>query len=480
MPTAKSVKNFGEIDLITFVGNIFKYESFDFDDELLAITDGNYDEYLKNISGDFYSFLRASDFRALIIHEQTHFLDLVASLWGVEYNLRKIRVLDETSENRVSVFKLNYSELQCMHNEHKIILNNFSYKNVETYKHEYEYSEKFGVLLFIVLIDKKGKQTKIPITMLSLFEGHAFSNEELRRINDIKIIANKDVKNKFINLIESEYYLYLNDPNNHEYNILIMLATIHMEKIGLNRKQILQFFSAVAGFTFNLYSSGISILANRVFEYINSELKYCVKADLCRNQLRHILAFHTILRSYEYINHPYNRNKKKELIGLIKTSPLIFINIMWNGYSGGTLKEYEFLGEIERPSLIGNFNDFNYKITKEIFSKSIENSTKFHSNGYILNNLEDYYLLDMYRDYENFDVKPENQIIKFNKRIEINIEKYFEEDEEHELLSKLVDNEIFKTTTKFHLDLKSAIELEIRNKVQAKLDPNAVFISTFY
>ena len=82
MPTAKSVKNFGEIDLITFVGNIFKYESFDFDDELLAIRDGNYDEYLKNISGDFYSFLRASDFRALIIHEQTHFLDLVASLWG--------------------------------------------------------------------------------------------------------------------------------------------------------------------------------------------------------------------------------------------------------------------------------------------------------------------------------------------------------------------------------------------------------------
>ena len=54
--------------------------------------------------------------------------------------------------------------------------------------------------------------------MLSLFEGHAFSNEELRKINDIKIITNKDVKNKFINLIESEYYSYLNDPNNHEYN----------------------------------------------------------------------------------------------------------------------------------------------------------------------------------------------------------------------------------------------------------------------
>lgn len=372
MPTAKSVKNFGEIDLITFVGNIFKYESFDFDDELLAIRSGNYDEYLKKISGNFYSFLRASDFRALIIHEQTHFLDLVASLWGIEYNLRKIRVLDEISESRVSVFKLNYSELQCIHKEHQINLNNFSYKSVETFKHEYEYSDKFGVLLFIVLIDQKGKQSRIPITMLSLFEGHAFSNEELRRINDIKIITNKDVKNKFINLIESEYYSYLNDPNNHEYNILIMLATIHMEKLGLNRKEILQFFLAVAGFTFNLYSSGISILANRVFEFIKSELKYCVKADLCRNQLRHILAFHTILRSYEYINHPYNRHKKKELIGLIKISPLTFINIMWNGYSGGALSEYEILGGIERSSLIGNFNDFDYKRTKEIFSKSMK------------------------------------------------------------------------------------------------------------
>ena len=33
----------------------------------------------------------------------------------------------------------------------------------------------------------------------------------------------------------------------------------------------------------------------------------------------------------QLINHPYNRNKKKELIGLIKKSPLNFINIMWNG-----------------------------------------------------------------------------------------------------------------------------------------------------
>ena len=29
MPTAKSVKNYGEIDLIIFVGNIFKYELCD-------------------------------------------------------------------------------------------------------------------------------------------------------------------------------------------------------------------------------------------------------------------------------------------------------------------------------------------------------------------------------------------------------------------------------------------------------------------
>ena len=113
---------------------------------------------------------------------------------------------------------------------------------METFKHEYEYSEKFGVLLFIVLIDQKGKQSRIPITMLSLFEGHAFSNEELRKINDIKIITNKDVKNKFINLIESEYYSCLNDPNNHEYNILLPETDELFEKWFRAKKYFIEAF----------------------------------------------------------------------------------------------------------------------------------------------------------------------------------------------------------------------------------------------
>ncbi|WP_162899348.1 hypothetical protein [Acinetobacter pittii] len=230
MPTAKSVRKDGEIDLITFVGNIFKYDEFDFDRELEAISSSNYDKYLGEISDNYYSFMRASDFRALIVHEQTHFLDLTATLWGIEYNLRKIRVLDEITTERVEVFKLNYSELQCMHNEYNISFENFSYKDIKSFKHIYEYSEKFGVLLFIVLIDKNDIQKKVPVTMLSLFEGHAFSNEELRRVNDIRIITNREVRSKFIDFIEREYYSYLNDINNHEYNILLILSTALLHK----------------------------------------------------------------------------------------------------------------------------------------------------------------------------------------------------------------------------------------------------------
>ncbi|HEO1823222.1 hypothetical protein VXO67_11015 [Acinetobacter baumannii] len=475
MPTAKSVRKDGEIDLITFVGNIFKYEEFDFDRELEAIKISNYDNYLKEISDNYYSFMRASDFRALIVHEQTHFLDLTATFWGIEYNLRKIRVLDEITTERVEVFKLNYSELQCMHNEYNISFENFSYKDVESFKHIYEYSEKFGVLLFIILTDKNGIQKKVPVTILSLFEGHAFSNEELRRINDIKIITNREVKSKFIDFIEKEYYSYLNDINNHEYNILLILSTIHMERFGLKRKEILAFFSAVAGFTFNLYSSGISILANRIFEYIGSKLKYCVKADLCRNQLRHILAFHTILRSYEFINHPYNRHKKKYLIDLVKKQPLFFIFNMWDKISGEELNKYRFLDEIEMPMYLKMFDEYNYDKTKEVFKRSAENSKKFKNNNYVLHNLDDYYLLDMYRDYLKYDIKPENRIIRFSKSIDINIEEYFEEDEEHLLLSCLVDDEVFKKTNKFHLDLEGAINLDLESRKQALLNPDTVF-----
>lgn len=480
MPTAKSVRKDGEIDLITFVGNIFKYDEFDFDRELEAISSSNYDKYLGEIGDNYYSFMRASDFRALIVHEQTHFLDLTATLWGIEYNLRKIRVLDEITTERVEVFKLNYSELQCMHNEYNISFENFSYKDIKSFKHIYEYSEKFGVLLFIVLIDKNDIQKKVPVTILSLFEGHAFSNEELRRVNDIRIITNREVRSKFIDFIEREYYSYLNDINNHEYNILLILSTIHMERLGLKRKEILAFFSAVAGFTFNLYSAGISILANKIFEYIDSELKYCVKADLCRNQLRHILAFHTILRSYEFINHPYNRRRRRDLIDMIKTRPLSFVFNMWDEISGGELKKHQYLGEIEMPIYLKFFDEYNYSATKKIFKRSSENSNKFKNSGYILHNLDDYYLLDMYRDYINYDIKPKNKIINFSKSIDINIEEYFEEDEEHLLLSCLVENETFKNATKFHLDLKGAIELDLINRMQAISNPDAAFNAMFY
>ncbi|MDV7386365.1 hypothetical protein R4446_01670 [Acinetobacter baumannii] len=480
MPTAKSVKKEGEIDLITFVGNIFKYNEFDFDRELEAIRKSTYDDYLREISDSYYNFVRASDFRSLIIHEQTHLLDLTATLWGVEYNIRKIRVLEETTEERVSVFKLNYSELQCIHKEYAIEIKNFNYKDVVDFKHEYEFSDKFGVLLFIILIDKKGQRRRIPLTMLSLFEGHAFANEQLRKINDIKLISNKNFKDKFIKLIESDYYSYINDPNNHEYNILIMLATIHMERFGLNRKQILYFFSAISGFILNISSIGLSVLSSRVLEFVNSELKYCIRADLCRNQLRHFLAFYTILRTYEYLNHRSNVTKKKDLIRMLKIQPLTLIGLVWNGFSGGNLSNYNPLDDFDIDIHLSRFNNCAYLKTKEIFSKSKENYFNFKSQGYVLLDLSDYYLLDMYRDYDNYEIKPKNKTIIFDKRFNIDIENYFEDDSEHIELSCLVDNDVFINSQKFHLSLMDAILLNLDVDYQRMINPNTVGVIPFY
>lgn len=472
MPTAKSIKRYGEIDLITLVGNISKYESFDFDEELHAIRESTYDDYLKKISHDYYKFSRASDFRALIIHEQTHYLDLTASLWGVEYNLRKIRAIEKTTIERVAVFKLNYSELQCIHNNYTVQFEKYNYKDVQTFKHEYEYSEKFGVLLFIVLIEKNGRKTKIPLTMLSLFEGHAYSNEELIKIKDIQLINCKDVKEKYIKYITSAYDEYLNDPNNHEYNILIVLATIHMEKFGLNRKQILSFISAISGFSLNISSMHLSILANRIFEYINSELKYCIKADLCRNQLKHFLAFYTILRSFEYINHPGNESIKKELISLLKYHPLTFVNVVWNGITRGKLCEYKSFENSDIKVHLNRFQNDSYVVTREIFNHSMENYCKFKEDGYVVNDLNFYHLIDMFRDYNDFDIKPENSIIYFNKRVDIDVVHYFNEGDEYIKLSNLVESEVFKSTQKFHLDLKSAIAMHMNTLFQVASNPD--------
>ncbi|HAV3168866.1 TPA: hypothetical protein JH957_001673 [Acinetobacter baumannii] len=148
---------------------------------------------------------------------------------------------------------------------------------------------------------------------------------------------------------------------------------------------------------------------------------------------------------------------------------------MWDKISGEELNKYRFLDEIEMPMYLKMFDEYNYDKTKEVFKRSAENSKKFKNNNYVLHNLDDYYLLDMYRDYLKYDIKPENRIIRFSKSIDINIEEYFEEDEEHLLLSCLVDDEVFKKTNKFHLDLEGAINLDLESRKQALLNPDTVF-----
>lgn len=179
------------------------------------------------------------------------------------------------------------------------------------------------------------------------------------------------------------------------------------------------------------------------------------------------------MRSFEYINHPNNKSIKKELISLLKNQPLTFINIVWNGLSGSELSKCKSLENFDIGIHLKRFKNDYYLTTQEIFNHSMGNFCKFKEDGYVINDLYFYHLIDMFRDYNDFDIKPENSIIYFNKRVDIDVMNYFNEDDEYIKLSNLVENDVFKSTQKFHLDLKSAIAMHMNTLSQVATNPDA-------
>ncbi|WP_017196888.1 Arc family DNA-binding protein, partial [Acinetobacter venetianus] len=156
MYSASSFDAEGKIYFTNLISYIHKYSDQDMSEFLNSLKNNSHDEYIKSIKNE-YQLYRVIDFKSLIIHEQTHFLDLTSSLWGLEFSIRKNNVFltknnVEEQKNALNVFSLNYSELLKMHrplNKNDNLL--FDYRKVINYKHFYYYDENVGVCLEIQL-----------------------------------------------------------------------------------------------------------------------------------------------------------------------------------------------------------------------------------------------------------------------------------------------------------------------------------------
>lgn len=295
MAVAKSIHDEGELYFNSFRSRVFKYSNISFKDYIQSIYLDNENQYFQNVlkSGDIYNFYRVVKLKSIIIHELTHYLDLTCTLWGLEYNYRKILCYENSISDKLDsidskkVFYLNFCEVTHLSEKYQYKRKISDYNCVIDFKHDFRYTEKHGVILEVFL-NYDGHVEKIPISLLTVFETHALSNEYLSRLSAIRYLTSVQEKTKYIKNLSDDYFNYINNADYNEYNIFLKLLYIHFDKFKFNLKEILSLSSALMGFSLDLSGDKISIIANQIFNSINSEYKYCILAELQRGLFRHI------------------------------------------------------------------------------------------------------------------------------------------------------------------------------------------------
>lgn len=367
----------------------------------------------------------------------------------MEFNIRKNNCIlskknSEEQENALDVFSINYAEILKMHrsfNENKNSL--FDYRKVINYKHFYHYDKCVGVSLEIQL-NYKNSSISVPVSMLSVLESHAFSNEYLSKYADASQIENRNIRRKITKQIDENYIEFMNNPIYHEYNILLKLINIHYSKLGLNVVQNLKLCSAIMGLCIDMGGMMMSSISNNIYKAIESHYKYSIKADWMRGSSRHILAMKIILLMYDYVK-SLKISEKEKIKNLLKYNPLMainkFIEILTNSFEN--LKKIE---EMEKVKLFEILQEKPYANSNIIFNSFIENNMTYMNSQYVLKNINDYRLLNMFRDDDNFV----DNFIEFPLSFDIDIEEY-SNNPDVEKLSTIDEILTLEKLNKFHM-----------------------------
>jgi hypothetical protein len=162
---------------------------FDFCSNVIQLTvyDSTYrDEFQRAISwepGEPPLSHRDADFRALLKHEVTHFLDVSTTAWGRQYSFRKLRFIrllrerDPAVSDAREVFALESGEI-ALHSS-LVRAGNVPPAECETLQNQLIYTEEYGTCLLLHYVKGSRIEHSVPVSVLSLLEANATASEFL-------------------------------------------------------------------------------------------------------------------------------------------------------------------------------------------------------------------------------------------------------------------------------------------------------------
>lgn len=271
------------------------------------------------------------NFRSLLIHEATHFNDCLTTTWGMEFLYRKLRLMKFIAENKdieqpLSVFYLNVSELRS-HKE-LIVIGEHQLSLATSMTHTVTIDDRFGPIIYINYNLQDKIIQKTPLSLLSVLEAHALSNEVLVKIVASEALDDCSEKTEYINQINSDFNKLLSDRTQSEYTALINLARMHFKE--LNLKELLVFTATLCRFSLDLNGLACSRISYHIENSINDkEAGATICQDMRREGSRAVIFFKTLLFIHDWLK-TSNYSTRTNIVKLLKTNPLTAIIRFWS------------------------------------------------------------------------------------------------------------------------------------------------------
>lgn len=282
---------------------------------------------------------RTTDFRALLKHEVTHFLDTTTTAWGGQFTVRKLRMLRKLQAdapefaNADEVFALETSELEL----HTALVEagQVPPASCDTIHHELIYREEFGVCVLVHYLKGSELCHKVPMSMLSLLEANATASEYLSLIQCAESLEEVVDRQLAMEEVHRRFEALLNDPERLEYSVLLHLTRVHFT--GLSLTELLKLVAALARFSLDASVLTIGTIVNHIQgSFSNRELGDMLAMELRRDSHRQLIFFKTVLFMYGWLHHMGN-DARSEAEAIVHDAPIEAIRRMWADLIGEKL-----------------------------------------------------------------------------------------------------------------------------------------------
>ena len=416
----------------------------------LKVYDSTYrDAFQRAISwepGDPPLSYRDADFRALLKHEVTHFLDVSTTAWGRQYSFRKLRFIrllrerDPAISDAREVFALESGEIE-LHSS-LVRCGNVPPAECETIQNQLIYTEEYGTCLLLHYVKGSRIEHSVPVSVLSLLEANATASEFLSLLqcanaqDDVveRRLSLADIKRRFDNL--------LNDRARLEYAALLHVTRVHFSNLELD--ELLGLVSATARFALDLSDLEMSMLANDIEgSFLNRERGHALAMELRRGSHRQLIYFKSVLFLYGWLQ-CVDPNDHDACLQMVRRSPGAAIRRMWDEGFGRKIGESyaEDLAEAGAAHLEMQMSEHPVLADGRILSESrLHNASRLRSSSAGLLSFRDLRLLDgLFKDGEP---------LRFPNRIEIDSVAYYED--HMEVLARFDSEYRSMSHARFHL-----------------------------